>query len=590
MEQLLEAFHKNDKRGQGKITIPELKSLLSMLDEPNFWTDDKLEQLIQGTVGTADDGSLAFDAFLRSLYRRAESNPDYAAVREDLKKLMDSPDWDDGSYAPVLIRLAWHSSGTYSKVDSTGGSNGATMRHTLEANDPENVGLDKARQYLEPVKEKYRWLSYADLWILAAYVAIEHTGGPVIPFQGGRSDRPADKAIAPGRLPGAAHGLKEGYPIDAEGRFEGWENLAQHIRDVFGRMGLSERDSVALLCGGHVYGRCHPELSGFAGAWVENPTMFSNEYAADMVGDKWIAVMHDTKLPDGGPVPEEVRPAPGKPQYIDLSKYMPEEEETQARQAPDATEYPPGKYRCVSTWVNCREMPDTSSPIIGRFNQDETLQLVSVKIFGTAVRGLAERGGWVSIIASGGKTLFERIGDFDAQELRGSFRAVSPAGAPVYSAPEATDFTVRVPYLEEFTVDELAFGSQGESQGAIYGKRADSGVGQGLWVLLYSASVGLASEKIVEGYNTKPRKPIKGQTGHQMMLVSDMVLLWDEGFRPILQEYADDEELLKKDFGEAFKRLTDLGCPWSTVSAGPEGGCPAVTASSVNCPVLAAAK
>lgn len=81
---------------------------------------------------------------------------------------------------------------------------------------------------------------------------------------------------------------------------------------------------------------------------------------------------------------------------------------------------------------------------------------------------------------------------------------------------------------------------------------------------------GLQCEKIVEGYNEKPRKPLKGQTGHQMMLVSDMVLLWDTEFRQHLEVFAEDEELLKKEFGEAFKKLTELGCPWS------KDGCPAV--------------
>merc|ERR1719446_1046002 len=101
-------------------------------------------------------------------------------------RVMDSPDWDDGSYAPVLIRLAWHSSGTYDAKDYTGGSYGATMRHALEANDPDNAGLGAARELLEPIKNAHPGLSYADLWILASYCAIEHTGGPKMEFTGGR--------------------------------------------------------------------------------------------------------------------------------------------------------------------------------------------------------------------------------------------------------------------------------------------------------------------------------------------------------------------------------------------------------------------
>merc|ERR1719262_1393227 len=141
---------------------------------------------------------------VRSLY----SSTDFDTVRKDLVAIMDSPDWDDGSYAPLLIRLAWHSSGTYSCYDGTGGSNGATMRHALEAGDPENAGLKGARDYLEQIKKKHPSMSYADIWILAAYCAIEHTGGPVIEFRGGRRDKDESYAVAPGRLPGAERGAE----------------------------------------------------------------------------------------------------------------------------------------------------------------------------------------------------------------------------------------------------------------------------------------------------------------------------------------------------------------------------------------------
>ena len=89
-----------------------------------------------------------------------------------------------------------------------------------------------------------------------------------------------------------------------------------HIRgEVFGRMGFNDREVVALLCGGHVYGRCHPKDSGYAGPWVEEPTKWSNEYAADMVGDEWRLVDNsDTWLDAQGA--GELRPAPGKRQYV----------------------------------------------------------------------------------------------------------------------------------------------------------------------------------------------------------------------------------------------------------------------------------
>jgi len=523
---------------------------------------------------------------------------DYDAVRADLLRIMDSPDWDDGSYAPLLIRLAWHSSGTYSAHDGTGGSNGATMRFALEANDPENAGLAKAREYLESVKQKHKGLSYADLWILAAYVAIEHTGGPEIEFKGGRVDAPEKLAISPGRLPGAEKGLDDEWKLDGEGRMQGWEKLADHIRkDVFGRMGFDDLETVALITGGHLYGRCHPEHSGYAGAWVENPTLFSNEYAADMIGDEWIPVKNDTVMPDGGTVPEEVRPAPGKRQYIDYTKYKEAQEKEQNPEAAlvataeNVEQYPPGRYMCTASWANGRELPDVESNIVARYVENQELTIFSVKRFGTAVRGRAERGGWVSIVGSGGKELFQRVGDFNVKDLQGKFRAVSTDGTPVFKAPDSQNESGRLGANNEFSVNEVKL-----SNGCMYGRLSDKGPMKGSWALLVDGTAGPSVEKVLQGWNEKPRKPLAGQTGHQMMLVSDMVLLWDKDFRKHLEVYAEDEEKLKEDFGKAFKKLTELGCPWSKhngpvsdvhpsaaqQSSAPVGKCPYLAAKETN--------
>eukprot|EP00747_Dinoflagellata_sp_TGD_P084827 gnl/TRDRNA2_/TRDRNA2_162664_c0_seq2.p1 gnl/TRDRNA2_/TRDRNA2_162664_c0~~gnl/TRDRNA2_/TRDRNA2_162664_c0_seq2.p1 ORF type:complete len:612 (+),score=119.09 gnl/TRDRNA2_/TRDRNA2_162664_c0_seq2:64-1899(+) len=583
VQRLLATLAEHDKNGDGTISRDHLSQVLRALDGSGYWTDERLNLLFDLTkCGPSETGRIDFKAFIMGIC--TDNGVDYAAVRADLVRIMNSPDWDDGSYAPILIRLAWHSSGTYDKNDGSGGSNGATMRHSLEASDPENAGLANARNYLEAIKAKYPALSYADLWILAAYVSIEHTGGPSIPFTGGRTDAPAEKAVAPGRLPGAERGVDPSYELDEEGRLKGWEKTAQHIRDVFGRMGLNDQETVALICGGHVYGRCHTESSGYAGAWVENPTRFSSEYAADLIGDKWICVTHDTKMPDGGEVPEEVRPAPGKYQYIDLSKYEPEEEdaEAEARQAPDAQGFPPGRYRCVSQWVNCRELPDVESPIIGRFNQEEELNLLAVKIFGTAVRGRAERGGWVSIIASGGKTLFERVSDLQLDALVGQYRAAAVNGVPTFQQPTlAAPVVSPIKNGEEFTVTEVRMDTNGQPN--IFGKLQQSGSAE-TWVHLHTGApspVEIYADLIVEGFNEKPRKPIKGQTGHQMMLVTDMVLLWDPEFKQHVEYYCDEDNL-KRDFGMAFRKLTELGCPWVE---GPKFGGPAKTATGGGCPM-----
>ena len=255
----------------------------------------------------------------------------YGEVRKELIANMDNPSWDDGSLAPIFIRLAWHSSGTYDKATGTGGSNGAGMRFEAEASDPENAGLHSARAFLEPIKRKFPGVSYSDLWVLAAYVGIEHTGGPKIAFRPGRTDYESASHLASegwtapaagcpevghGRLPGAEKYVDYDAGADADGRPAGWQGLCSHIRDeVFYRMGFDDQEIVALLCGGHVYGRCHPTSSGYAGAWVEYPTAFSNEYATDMLEDEWKLVGNeDTWLDKMGAA--ELRPAPGNKQYV----------------------------------------------------------------------------------------------------------------------------------------------------------------------------------------------------------------------------------------------------------------------------------
>ncbi|KAG5462285.1 MAG: heme peroxidase [Olpidium bornovanus] len=154
---------------------------------------------------------------------------DFDAVRRDIRSILENPKYDDGSIAPVLVRLAWHASGTYDKSTGTGGSDGATMRFNMEARDPANAGLEQARDFLLPVKEKHPWISYADLWTLAGVVAIDAMGGPVVPWKPGRMDKNDETACPPnGRLPDASLG-------------------EVHVREVFRRMGFTDREMVALM-------------------------------------------------------------------------------------------------------------------------------------------------------------------------------------------------------------------------------------------------------------------------------------------------------------------------------------------------------
>ncbi|KAH8805661.1 cytochrome c peroxidase-like protein [Xylogone sp. PMI_703] len=193
---------------------------------------------------------------------------DYEAVRKDVAALLHQPGYDDGSAGPVLVRLAWHASGTYDIHTDTGGSNGAGMRYEGEGGDPANAGLEHARVFLEGVKAKHPWITYADLWTLAGVVSIEEMGGPKIPWQGGRTDFVDDSKIPPrGRLPDAAQG-------------------ADHLRDIFYKMGFNDQEIVA-LSGAHTLGRCHADRSGFDGPWVNNPTRFSNQYFKLLLSVEW---------------------------------------------------------------------------------------------------------------------------------------------------------------------------------------------------------------------------------------------------------------------------------------------------------------
>jgi cytochrome c peroxidase len=180
---------------------------------------------------------------------------------------------DGTSLAGTFIRLAWHSCGTYQQSDKTGGSNGARMRFAPEAKYGNNAGLDKARAILEPIKAQYPEISYADLYTFAGVVAVEEAGGPKIPFSTGRVDETdGSKSDPKDRLPNADMGSRK--------------STIEHIRAVFGRMGLNDQEMVALL-GAHAMGRCHTDASGFWGPWTNAETTFSNEYFRLLLEERW---------------------------------------------------------------------------------------------------------------------------------------------------------------------------------------------------------------------------------------------------------------------------------------------------------------
>lgn len=275
-------------------------------------------------------------------YAEAFNALDYAALKADLTALMtDSQPWwpaDYGHYGPFFIRMAWHAAGTYRTGDGRGGANSGQQRFAPLNSWPDNGNLDKARRLLWPIKQKYgKNISWADLFILAGNVAIESMGGPVFGFGGGRADvfepesvywgteeqwvnqgvatriRPKDNAALENPLAAIQMGLIYVNPEGPQGNPHDPEGMARDMRETFARMAMNDEETVALVAGGHAFGKAHgaapsdtfggaPEsedlhlmgfgwlndpqeiaagnitTSGIEGAWSNNPTQWGGDY------------------------------------------------------------------------------------------------------------------------------------------------------------------------------------------------------------------------------------------------------------------------------------------------------------------------
>jgi cytochrome c peroxidase len=195
----------------------------------------------------------------------------FEALRTDIVKLMAR----DKDFGPTMVRLAWHSSGTYDRMTKTGGSGGGTIRFKEELAHGGNAGLDKAVKKLEPIKKRHPDVSWADLIAYVGVVAIEEMGGPKLKFSYGRVDEMDPSKVTPdGRLPDADKGDGPGAKTQAG------------LRDVFYRMGFNDKEIVA-LSGAHALGRCHADASGYVGPWTGTPLLFNNSYFVLLKGLKW---------------------------------------------------------------------------------------------------------------------------------------------------------------------------------------------------------------------------------------------------------------------------------------------------------------
>jgi len=212
-------------------------------------------------------------------YKKEFSSLDYKALKEDIRKVLHtSQDWwpaDFGHYGGLFIRMAWHSAGTYRTIDGRGGAHRGQQRFSPLDSWPDNGNLDKARRLLEPVKLKYgQKISWADLMILAGNVALEDMGFPTIGFAGGRVDtwEPetvdwgtekawVEKHRSPEELAGTALSATQMglIYVNPEGPQKNHDpkSAALLIRETFGRMGMNDEETVALIAGGHTFGKTH---------------------------------------------------------------------------------------------------------------------------------------------------------------------------------------------------------------------------------------------------------------------------------------------------------------------------------------------
>jgi catalase-peroxidase len=311
-------------------------------------------------------------------YAEAFKSLDLAAVKKDLYDLMtDSQDWwpaDYGHYGPFFIRMAWHSAGTYRIADGRGGAGSGSQRFAPLNSWPDNVSLDKARLLLWPVKQKYgKKISWADLMILAGNCALESMGLKTFGFGGGRVDvwEPeqdiywgsegewlGDKRYSGDRelenpLAAVQMGLIYVNPEGPNGTPDPLAS-AKDVRETFGRMAMNDYETVALVAGGHTFGKAHgaadpnkyvgPEpaaapiaeqglgwrssygsgsgddtiSSGLEGAWTPNPIQWDNDYFNVLLGYDWEL----TKSPAGAHqwTPTAASMAKQAPQAHDASK------------------------------------------------------------------------------------------------------------------------------------------------------------------------------------------------------------------------------------------------------------------------------
>ena len=311
------------------------------IPDNDYWWPNRLSlEPLRDSAASADPMGADFD------YAKAFATLDVEALKMDLKAAMKtSQDWwpaDFGHYGPFFIRMSWHAAGTYRTIDGRGGADAGMQRFAPLNSWPDNASLDKARRLLQPIKLKYgNAVSWADLMVLAGTVAMEDMGFPIIGFAFGRADEwmPEEVNWGPeGKWLGDErhHGDRElDKPFGAtqmgliyvnpEGPNGNPDPVAagKDIRQAFGRMGMNDEETAALIAGGHSFGKTHgahkpadcvgadPEAasleeqglgwknkcgtgkgvdavtSGLEGAWTASPAQFTHDFLTNLYGFEW---------------------------------------------------------------------------------------------------------------------------------------------------------------------------------------------------------------------------------------------------------------------------------------------------------------
>jgi catalase-peroxidase len=314
----------------------------SQNSSPQFWWPERvdLSPLRQHSIESSPLGR-------NFNYSKEFKKLNISAVKKDIEKLMKtSQDWwpaDYGNYGPFFIRMAWHSAGTYRVGDGRGGAAGGQLRFEPLNSWPDNTNLDKARRLLWPIKKKYgAQISWADLMVLTGNVALESMGFKTFGFAGGRMDDweaemvdwgPEKKFLADERyrrdrklarpLAAVQMGLIYVNPEGPNGNPDPIAS-AKDIRETFGRMAMNDEETVALIAGGHTFGKAHGKAdpakcvavepagagleeqgmgwknkcgtgkgvdtvtSGLEGAWTSTPTVWTHQYLTNLFAFEWV--------------------------------------------------------------------------------------------------------------------------------------------------------------------------------------------------------------------------------------------------------------------------------------------------------------